>query len=41
MSNVLEPLANNVPLGLASAASAADADIHKKLLVREGRYGQF
>ena len=34
IENVIKPLARNVliPLGLTSAASAADAGIHKKLL---------
>ena len=34
IKNVIEPLAKNVliPLGLTSAASAADAGIHKKIL---------
>ena len=34
MKNVIKPLAKSVfiPLGLTSAASAADAGIHKKIL---------
>ena len=34
MKNVITPLAKNVliPLGLTAAASAADAEIHKKIL---------
>ena len=34
MKNVIKPLAKGVliPLGLAAAASAADAEIHKKIL---------
>lgn len=39
MKNVPEPLAKNVPLGLTSTASAADAPIHKKLLVRKDGIG--
>ena len=34
MKNVIKPLTKGVliPLGLAAAASAADAEIHKKIL---------
>ena len=34
MKNVIKPLAKSVsiPLGLTAAASAADAEIHKKIL---------
>ena len=34
MKNVIQPLAKNIlfPLGLAAAASAADAGIHKKIV---------
>ena len=37
IKNVIKPLAKSVliPLGLTSAASAADATIHKKILISE------
>ena len=40
MQNVIKTLAKSVliPLGLTAAVSAADAGIHKKLLVQEQQH---